>query len=128
MALPEVAELLQYSGNGTEVAIASGTDQDSGQVLRYALLDSADGRFEIDPGTGRLQVREDIEQGLENFTLRECARRAGVGQSILRTLIILPFAMTTALYALEFLVAALQAYVFAMLTTLYFNDALHPGH
>jgi F-type H+-transporting ATPase subunit a len=41
---------------------------------------------------------------------------------------ILPFAMTTALYALEFLVAALQAYVFAMLTTLYFNDALHPGH
>jgi F-type H+-transporting ATPase subunit a len=41
---------------------------------------------------------------------------------------VLPFAMTTALYALEFLVAALQAYVFAMLTTLYLNDALHPGH
>ena len=41
---------------------------------------------------------------------------------------VLPFLMTTALYALEFLVAALQAYVFAMLTTLYFNDALHPGH
>ena len=41
---------------------------------------------------------------------------------------LLPLAMTTALYALEFLVAFLQAYVFAMLTTLYLNDALHPGH
>ncbi len=41
---------------------------------------------------------------------------------------ILPLAMTTVLYALEFLVAFLQAYVFAMLTTLYLNDALHPGH
>jgi F-type H+-transporting ATPase subunit a len=41
---------------------------------------------------------------------------------------LLPLGMTTALYALEFLVAFLQAYVFAMLTTLYLNDALHPGH
>jgi F-type H+-transporting ATPase subunit a len=41
---------------------------------------------------------------------------------------VLPLAMTTTLYALEFLVAFLQAYVFAMLTTLYLNDALHPGH
>jgi F-type H+-transporting ATPase subunit a len=41
---------------------------------------------------------------------------------------LLPLLMTTALYALEFLVAFLQAYVFAMLTTLYLNDALHPGH
>jgi F-type H+-transporting ATPase subunit a len=41
---------------------------------------------------------------------------------------ILPFAMTIAIYALEFLVAFLQAYVFAMLTCIYFNDALHPGH
>ena len=32
-----------------------------------------------------------------------------------------------ALTALEFLVAALQAYVFAILTCLYLNDALHPG-
>jgi F-type H+-transporting ATPase subunit a len=40
----------------------------------------------------------------------------------------LPLAMTAALYGLEFLVAFLQAYVFAMLTTLYLNDALHPGH
>lgn len=30
--------------------------------------------------------------------------------------------------ALEFLVAFLQAYVFALLTCVYLNDALHPGH
>ncbi len=40
---------------------------------------------------------------------------------------VLPFAMTIALYALELLVAFLQAYVFAMLTCMYLNDALHPG-
>ena len=33
-----------------------------------------------------------------------------------------------ALTALEFLVAFLQAYVFTMLTCMYLNDALHPGH
>jgi F-type H+-transporting ATPase subunit a len=41
---------------------------------------------------------------------------------------ILPLGMTVAIYALEFLVAFLQAYVFAMLTCVYLNDALHPGH
>jgi F-type H+-transporting ATPase subunit a len=40
---------------------------------------------------------------------------------------VLPFAMTIGLYALELLVAFLQAYVFAMLTCMYLNDALHPG-
>jgi F-type H+-transporting ATPase subunit a len=39
----------------------------------------------------------------------------------------LPLAMTVALTALEFLVAFLQAYVFAILTCLYINDAIHPG-
>lgn len=43
-------------------------------------------------------------------------------------LAILPLAMTIGLYALEFLVAFLQAYVFALLTCIYLNDALHPGH
>jgi F-type H+-transporting ATPase subunit a len=38
---------------------------------------------------------------------------------------ILPFAMTVALYALETLVAFLQAYVFTLLTCIYLNDALH---
>jgi len=40
----------------------------------------------------------------------------------------LPLAMAVALTALEFLVAFLQAYVFTMLTCMYLNDALHPGH
>jgi len=41
---------------------------------------------------------------------------------------ILPLVMTVAITALEFLVAALQAYVFAVLTSMYINDAIHPGH
>ncbi|MFI4997723.1 MAG: F0F1 ATP synthase subunit A [Hyphomicrobiales bacterium] len=40
----------------------------------------------------------------------------------------LPLAMTVALVALEALVAFLQAYVFAILTCIYLNDALHPHH
>jgi F-type H+-transporting ATPase subunit a len=41
---------------------------------------------------------------------------------------VLPLGMTVALTALEFLVAFLQAYVFTILTCIYLNDALHPGH
>ena len=41
---------------------------------------------------------------------------------------LLPLAMTTALTGLELLVAFLQAYVFTILTCIYLNDALHPGH
>jgi F-type H+-transporting ATPase subunit a len=41
---------------------------------------------------------------------------------------VLPLVMTVALTGLEFLVAFLQAYVFAVLTCMYLNDALHPGH
>jgi F-type H+-transporting ATPase subunit a len=41
---------------------------------------------------------------------------------------ILPLALTVALTALELLVAVLQAYVFAILTCIYLNDAIHPGH
>ncbi len=41
---------------------------------------------------------------------------------------VLPFAMTVALTALELLMAVIQAYVFTMLTCMYLNDALHPGH
>ena len=39
-----------------------------------------------------------------------------------------PMAMAVALTALEFLVAGLQAFVFAILTCVYLNDALHPSH
>jgi F-type H+-transporting ATPase subunit a len=41
---------------------------------------------------------------------------------------VLPFLMVIALTALELLVAFLQAYVFAILTCIYLNDAIHPGH
>lgn len=41
---------------------------------------------------------------------------------------VLPLALTIAITALEILVAFLQAYVFAILTCIYLNDALHPGH
>ncbi|MBV9533565.1 MAG: F0F1 ATP synthase subunit A [Bradyrhizobium sp.] len=41
---------------------------------------------------------------------------------------ILPLALTVALTALELLVAFLQAYVFTILTCIYLNDAIHPGH
>src|ERR1044071_913843 len=41
---------------------------------------------------------------------------------------VLPLGMIIALTALELLVAFLQAYVFAILTCIYLNDAIHPGH
>ena len=41
---------------------------------------------------------------------------------------IAPFGMAVALTGLEFLVAALQAFVFAVLTCVYLHDAMHPGH
>jgi F-type H+-transporting ATPase subunit a len=41
---------------------------------------------------------------------------------------ILPLIMVIGLSALEILIAALQAYVFAMLACIYINDAIHPGH
>lgn len=40
----------------------------------------------------------------------------------------LPLIMVVLLCALELLVACLQAYVFAILTCIYLNDAIHPGH
>jgi F-type H+-transporting ATPase subunit a len=41
---------------------------------------------------------------------------------------VLPLGMVMALTALELLVAFLQAYVFTILTCIYLNDAIHPGH
>ena len=40
----------------------------------------------------------------------------------------LPFIATVIFFALELLVAVLQAYVFAILSCVYLNDAIHPGH
>ncbi len=47
--------------------------------------------------------------------------------AVMKVFAVLPFAMAVGLEALELLVAFLQAYVFAMLTCMYLNDALHPG-
>lgn len=41
---------------------------------------------------------------------------------------IAPILGISAMYAMELLVAAVQAYVFAILTCVYLHDALHPGH
>jgi F-type H+-transporting ATPase subunit a len=41
---------------------------------------------------------------------------------------VMPFAIGVALTALEFLVAFLQAFVFATLTCIYLRDAMHPSH
>ena len=41
---------------------------------------------------------------------------------------VVPIFAITAVFGLELLVSALQAYVFAILTCVYLNDALHPGH
>jgi F-type H+-transporting ATPase subunit a len=57
--------------------------------------------------------------------LRRLARQPGRAR---HRRAILPLIMTVALTGLEFLVAFLQAYVFAVLTCMYLNDALHPGH
>jgi F-type H+-transporting ATPase subunit a len=52
----------------------------------------------------------------------------GAAGGVLSILAPLPLLMAVALTALEFLVAFLQAYVFTVLTCIYLNDALHPGH
>jgi F-type H+-transporting ATPase subunit a len=39
-----------------------------------------------------------------------------------------PILAITAIYGLELMVAVIQAYVFTILTCVYLNDALHPGH
>ena len=41
---------------------------------------------------------------------------------------VLPLSLVVAITALEVLVAFLQAYVFAILTCIYLNDAIQPGH
>ncbi|WP_196259543.1 F0F1 ATP synthase subunit A [Pelagibacterium limicola] len=41
---------------------------------------------------------------------------------------VLPLIMGVAITVLELLVSALQAYVFAVLTSMYLNDAIHPSH
>jgi len=42
--------------------------------------------------------------------------------------VIAPIGAIMAVYGLELLVVVIQAYVFTVLTVVYLNDALHPGH
>ena len=70
-------------------------------------------------GLARLAVNRTI--GARGFPLLAAA-------GAWKVLSILPLGLTVALSALELLVAFLQAYVFAILTCIYLNDALHPGH
>ena len=51
-----------------------------------------------------------------------------IGAGAFAVIAILPLAMTVILTGFELLVAVLQAYVFAILTCVYLNDAIHPGH
>jgi F-type H+-transporting ATPase subunit a len=51
-----------------------------------------------------------------------------LGAGLWAPVAVLPFGMAVALTGLEFLVAGLQAFVFAVLTCVYLHDAIHPGH
>jgi F-type H+-transporting ATPase subunit a len=49
------------------------------------------------------------------------------GSAVGKVTAVLPLAMQIAMYALEVFVAFIQAYVFAILTTVYINGAVHAG-
>jgi len=51
-----------------------------------------------------------------------------LGAGVAAILAPIPLAATVVLMAFELLVAVLQAYVFAILSCVYLNDAIHPGH
>lgn len=52
----------------------------------------------------------------------------GLAGGLLPLIGVLPMAMNIALYALELLVAVVQAYVFALLTCVYLNDSVNLSH
>jgi len=52
----------------------------------------------------------------------------GLAGGLFTLLGVLPLAMNVALYALELLVAVVQAYVFALLTCVYLNDSINLSH
>lgn len=52
----------------------------------------------------------------------------GVAGGALSAISVLPFVMNIAIYALELLVAVVQAYVFALLTCVYLNDSVNLSH
>lgn len=52
----------------------------------------------------------------------------GKGGGFMMVFALVPLLGATALMGLEFLVAFLQAFIFSILTCIYLNDAIHPGH
>src|SRR5215203_2369836 len=78
----------------------------------------------------RLSVRLFANMLAGHIALKIFAGFVGIllGAGFWSVLAPLPLALAVALTALEVLVAVLQAYVFATLTSIYLNDALHPGH
>ncbi|GKS68322.1 hypothetical protein W03_03260 [Nitrosomonas sp. PY1] len=46
----------ENAANGTPVGTVAGTDPDSGDILSYTLIDTADGRFAINSSTGEITV------------------------------------------------------------------------
>lgn len=52
----------------------------------------------------------------------------GLAGAVFVPMSIVPFVLTIAFYALELLVAVVQAYVFALLTSMYLNDSINLNH
>jgi Cadherin-like/Cadherin domain/RTX calcium-binding nonapeptide repeat (4 copies) len=57
--------IAENSPNGTVVGAVTGTDPDAGAVLKYSLVNDADGRFQIDANTGQLTVADSSQLDYE---------------------------------------------------------------
>ena len=66
--------------------------------------------------------------GLREKPVTSSLITAETSQFLLKPMAVLPFFMLVFLTAFEVLVAFLQAFVFAILTCVYLNDALHTHH
>ena len=58
MAQPDDVELQTAPDNGTVVATAAATDQDTGDQLSYRLTDDAGGRFAVQPNSGEIVIAD----------------------------------------------------------------------
>ncbi len=54
----------ENSFEGTYVGTVSASDPDDGETFTFALADDADGRFAVDPDTGRITVADRIDQSI----------------------------------------------------------------
>ena len=103
---------------------------DCGRTLRSYQLDGVN--WLLSAWQQRRNVMLADEMGLGKTaqivaTFSELSRTHGVGGPFL---VVAPLSILgiTAIFALEMLVAFIQAYVFAILTCVYLKDALHPHH